>query len=370
MHVLMTTDTVGGVWSYAHDLVSECLRSGLDISLVCLGRGLTASQSEDVHSLSGVGSGRFEYISTEYKLEWMEDFEAEFEESANFLCKVIQDFAPDVMHLNQFCYGVIPVDIPKLVVAHSDVISWWRAVHGVDPEEERWINFYRRIVTEGLRCADAVIAPTRWMAEQICGIYGPAHRIRVISNGSNTEGIACSEQKHLQAVSLGRLWDAGKQVSLLEKVRTGIPIYVAGEVTAPGDQASRSGFHMNGVQYLGALAHEDVRNLLAASAIYIVTSRYEPFGLAPVEAALLGCAVVANDLPSLREVWGDSILYFEQNNPDALSAMLERLVTNKDELIHAAKRAQDHALSYLGHKQMAEQYLQLYRKFAQKGTCQ
>jgi len=37
---------------------------------------------------------------------------------------------------------------------------------------------------------------------------------------------------------------------------------------------------------------------------------YEPFGLAPLEAALSRCAIVANDIPSLREVWGSAAMYF------------------------------------------------------------
>ena len=52
------------------------------------------------------------------------------------------------------------------------------------------------------------------------------------------------------------------------------------------------------------LSEEQMRELLGRAAIYIATSRYEPFGLAPLEAALSRCALVANDIPSLRELWG------------------------------------------------------------------
>jgi glycogen synthase len=363
MHVLMTADTVGGVWTYACDLVSVYLKSGVDVSLVCLGRRFTESQRSDVRILGKNGPGVFECISTDYKLEWMEDCEEELGRSADFLCKVIEDHAPDILHLNQFCYGALPVGIPKIVVAHSDVISWWHAVYDADPEELDWIHFYRRIVAKGLEKADVVVVPTAWMGEQIQSIYGDISRIRVIPNGSDAQSLDCNKQKCLRAVSVGRLWDAGKQVRMLEQVQTKIPIYVAGDITPPGRETLHHGHSMNGVQYLGALPRDDVRNLLATSKIYIVTSRYEPFGLAPVEAALCGCAVIANDLSSLREIWGDSILYFEQNNPDALSAILDRLAIRQDEIVRAANRARDHALSHLEHKQMAEHYLQLYGEF-------
>ena len=51
------------------------------------------------------------------------------------------------------------------------------------------------------------------------------------------------------------------------------------------------------------------------SAIYLCASRYEPFGLAPLEAALCGCALVLRDLPSLREIWGNSALFFGHRRP-------------------------------------------------------
>lgn len=57
---------------------------------------------------------------------------------------------------------------------------------------------------------------------------------------------------------------------------------------------------------------------------------YEPFGIAPLEAALCGCTVVANDIASLREVWGDDALYFD--GPRSLSMLLHQLNRDKRQL--------------------------------------
>ncbi len=371
MHVLMTTDTIGGVWTYSCDLVSGYLRRGVDVCLVCLGRRFSGSQWEDVRSLSECGPGLFECISTDYKLEWMEDCEDDLMKSADFLYRIITDRNPDLLHFNQFCYGALPVDIPKIVVAHSDVISWWRAVHGNDPDESQWIQAYRRWVTNGLHGAELVVAPTKWMADQIQDIYGYLPRLHVIPNGINLEGQEVSQQKHLRAVSLGRLWDKGKQIRILEQARARIPIYVAGDLIPPGEgETVPVESAINCVHYLGPLARGDVRKLLATSAIYVVTSRYEPFGLAPVEAAASGCAIVANDLPSLREIWGDTIYYFERNNPEALGALLDWLAGGEQGIADAGRRAREFAISHLNCEQMVEQYLQLCGEFVQEGVCQ
>lgn len=371
MHVLMTTDTVGGVWTYACDLVSGYLRRGVDVCLVALGRRFLESHWNDVRLLSNTGPGKLECISANYKLEWMEDCQKDLTDSAEFLCRLIDDRQPDVLHLNQFCYGALPVDIPKVVVAHSDVISWWRAVHGADPEDSEWIRSYRRIVSNGLQGADVVIAPTSWLAYQLREIYGDTVPIQVIANGSNPASFGPTKEKRLRAVSVGRVWDEGKHVRMLERVQTTLPIYIAGDLTAPsGKEILHPESSNHGLHYLGFLAREDVHNLMATSAIYIVTSRYEPFGLAPVEAALCGCAIVANDIPSLREIWGDSILYFERNNPDALSYLLNRMAVDERATIQAGRRAQAYALSCLSNEQMTERYLRLYGEHVRERSCQ
>ena len=38
MHVLMTADTVGGVWTYTQELVSRFIQQGIRVTLVSLGK--------------------------------------------------------------------------------------------------------------------------------------------------------------------------------------------------------------------------------------------------------------------------------------------------------------------------------------------
>ena len=106
--------------------------------------------------------------------------------------------------------------------------------------------------------------------------------------------------------------------------------------------------------------------MFRGSAIYLCTSRYEPFGLAPVEAALCGCAVLANDLPSLREVWGDAAMYF--SGADSLSEWLWRLSDHAGLLREMQHRAMDRAREFTAER-MAEGYLQLFRSIRKTGSA-
>ena len=85
----------------------------------------------------------------------------DIEASCEYLLGIIRETDPDLLHLNQYCYGALDVDVPKLVVAHSDVVSWWNAVHGEDPPDSDWSRWYREIVTRGLAGATSVVAPSQ-----------------------------------------------------------------------------------------------------------------------------------------------------------------------------------------------------------------
>jgi glycosyltransferase involved in cell wall biosynthesis len=57
----------------------------------------------------------------------------------------------------------------------------------------------------------------------------------------------------------------------------------------------------------------------------IFPSKYEGFGLPPLEAQTLGCPVVCSQAASLPEVCGDGALYFDPDDTESLVAQLDRL---------------------------------------------
>ena len=70
---------------------------------------------------------------------------------------------------------------------------------------------------------------------------------------------------------------------------------------------------------------------LARASIFVHPARYEPFGIAPLEAAMSGCALVLGDIPSLREVWGDAAAYVNPDDADGLRRVLTRLIDDSSE---------------------------------------
>lgn len=357
MRVLMTSDTVGGVWTYTTELVSGLLQSGCSVVLVTLGPRPDADHRAWIEEALSHWPNIFRHMPGDFSLEWMEQGCTCYETSRSFLEQCIKSFKPSLLHSNQFCYGALPLRIPKLVVAHSDVRSWSAACDApLIPSV--WLESYDRLVSEGVRGADALVAPTQWMAAEIARYYPIAREISVIHNGRSVPWVPAT-QKRLQAVSCGRVWDKGKNMRILEEVAGVLPVVVAGDRRSPdGDTVAL----MPNVALVGKLAQDEVVRLFSESAIYIATSCYEPFGLAPLEAALCGCAIVANDIDSLREVWGDNAIYYKRNDAASLRQLLKHLRDHPAALSEAAARARIHAESHYDAERMIDRYMELYAK--------
>ena len=360
MHVLVTADTIGGVWTYARELVTGLVRRGVRVTLVSLGEIPTPAQTEWLEALRNV-----DFRATAFRLEWMQEACDDIEASSEFLKAIIEEVNPDLLHLNQFAYGALDVDIPKIVVAHSDVVSWWSAVKGEVPKDIPWMSWYREVVQQGLEQATAVVAPSRWMLENVRRFYCEPQFDSVIYNGRSPGLLNPHVSKQGNIVSVGRLWDTGKNVSLLLHGSVSMPITIAGTEQHPDDvYREGSPFALTDrsrVTLLGPQSEGQLRHLYGTASIYAATSRYEPFGLAPLEAALSRCALVANDIPGFREIWGDAAYYFGGDS-ESLFEALNRLASDRTLCFTYANMAYNRARQYFNADRMVDEYLNLYLK--------
>lgn len=357
MRILLTADTVGGVWTYAQELVTGLVRRGIEVTLVTFGEMPDLSQMRWTEGLRAL-----DFRPTPFRLEWMQDAACDIEASSEFLLNIIRETDPDVLHFNQYCYGSLPVDIPKIVTAHSDVVSWWQAVHGENPPVSDWTHWYRETVSAGLRGAGTVIAPSRWMLSQIEENYGALRDATVIYNGRTPQRFNSHAEKEDRVISIGRLWDEAKQVSLLTESGLTCAVTIAGSVEPPEQARSNAKLAFRkSIELRDKLTCAQVRSLLADASIYAATSRYEPFGLAPLEAALSRCALVANDIPSFRELWGPTALFFPANEAGGLRAAVEKL--RRDPLLrrHYSELAYQRARRLFSADAMVDEYLAVYR---------
>ena len=357
VRILMTVDTAGGVWDYALQLAQALAPHGIEIVLASMGVLPSGAQRAALGNLANVV-----LCESEYKLEWMNEPWRDVDDAGAWLLQLEANVHPSIVHLNGYCHANLPWSAPSLVVGHSCVHSWFAAVKREAPGHQ-WEEYKRRVAA-GLRAATLVTAPSETMLAALRFHYGSFRSVGAVYNG-RAECDFRPGEKQPMILTAGRLWDEAKNIGSLARLpRESLwPIYAAGESTSPDNQTIR----FEGLNWLGRLSKTALAHCLSRAAIFALPARYEPFGLAALEAGLAGCVLVLGDIPSLREIWRDAALFVPPDQADALSDTLERVIRDPALRSLMSKRARRRALTF-SVERMARGYMDLYRRVLDTGS--
>lgn len=328
--VLMTCDAVGGVWRYAVDLARGLRDEGVETLLVGVGpRPEAGGLAADLDGIA------LEWLDR--PPVWMAPDPAAVRGLPDEIAALARGFRAELVHLNQLGEAAgIEIDAPVVVGAHSCLATWWAAMRdGPPPADWGWRLAHERA---GLLRAGVVLAPSRSHAAAMKRAYGEgAPAARVVPN-------ACAAPvgpgpKSPFALAAGRWWDPGKNLALLDAAAALCrwPVVLGGALAGP-DGARVEVRH---ARALGRRTPEEMRALMASAAIFVSPSRYEPFGLAALEAAHAGAALVLADIPTYRELWDGAAAFVDPGDPRGLAEILDALAADdaRREALGAAARA-------------------------------
>ncbi|WP_256926732.1 glycosyltransferase family 4 protein [Sphingomonas sp. TZW2008] len=330
LRLLMTADALGGVWTYAVDL-ARALR-GLDIETVIavLGSAPDAAQRR--------AAGDLRIVDTGLPLDWLAADAAAVRAAARSLAVLVTAEDVDLVQINQPALAAEPMPVPVVVAVHSCVATWWAAAgEGAPPADFAWQT---ALVAEGLARAAAVVCPSAAFAADVARVYDLPQEPRIVHNGRSPLMRAPQPVADV-AFTAGRLWDRGKNVAVLDRAAALLPVSLraAGPLVAPhGERVT-----LAHAEALGSLEEAALAGELARRPVFASAARYEPFGLAVLEAAQAECALVLADIPTFRELWDGAATFVPCDDAagfaDAIKALLEDPVRRAGAGDAAAQRA-------------------------------
>ena len=324
----MTTDAVGGVWRYSIDLAEGLAAYGVQTVMAILGPAASAAQRAEAKAVRGLS-----LIHTGLPLDWTATNPGELDQAGARLAGLAALVGAGSVHLHApALVGTARWPTPVVAVAHSCVATWWRAVQsGAMPDDFAWRT---SITRTGLLAAQAVIAPTSAHARLVAAVYGPVP-IQVVHNGGRAVPVE-PRPRRPAVLTAGRLWDAGKAVNWLDRAAAelDVPVLAAGPTVGPNG----STVQFDHLQQLGTLGPDALAAEYAGATVFASMARYEPFGLAVLEAARAGMALVLSDTPGFRELW-DGAAIFVLAKTDLLPALRQALAKPEGWAARAQARA-------------------------------
>lgn len=197
--------------------------------------------------------------------------------------------------------------------------TWYRALH------RALARLGARIVTVSAFSRDRLAARLRLDPGRIAVMpEGAEHILRAPADTSVLDRGGLVPGRYVLAVGTGaahkNLAALGAAASMLHA--RGVRLAIAGRADPAVFRAAGGA---EGVA-LGRVSDAELRALYENATALLFPSRYEGFGLPPVEAMACGCPVVAGRAGAVPETVGDAALLFDPDAPGTLVAALTRLL--------------------------------------------
>lgn len=334
LRLLLTTDSVGGVWQYSLDLAQALVPLGVETLLAHMGPPLRPAQRDAAWAIPNIS-----LIETGLPLDWLCDGPAPIVRAGERLAALARQTGADLVQLAMPSLGAADFPVPVIAVSHGCLATWWAP----EPLPADW-RWHERLTGQGLAAADRVVAPTAAHGAAVAAHYRLVRPVVAVPNGRHALPSTQERPVGDAVLTVGRLWDKAKNVALLDAVaaRLAIPFHAAGAVSGPhGETVAPRHLHL-----LGQLDEAQLGSWLAARPVFVSAARFEPFGLAVLEAAAAGCPLVLADIPTFRELWDGAALFVAPDDVAGFVAAIETAVRDAGLAARLGAAARDRAGRY------------------------
>ena len=238
-------------------------------------------------------------------------------------------------------HGTLPAALrtPAVVTLHDLTSITMPGRHRL-----KTILSFNLFIGRSLMLARRIAAVSRATADEASRGFGiPRRLIEIVPNGVDPFFTPGGEEGD-SILFVGTL-EPRKGLDDLLAVYRSLPLPRPPLIVA-GDAGWKTRVEGDGVEVRGFVSREELRALYRGARVFVYPSRYEGFGIPPLEAMACGAPVVATRTGAIPEYAGDAALLVNPGDRDALRSALLRLLGDTSLRRDLGARAAERATHY------------------------
>ena len=256
----------------------------------------------------------------------------------------------DVVH---FTGGTVPALLHRRAVVTVHDLVWSRRANRGRPYVHWYFGDMQRAL---VRRAAGIVVDTHAARDDVAdGLGVERDRVFVAGAGVDRRFFDVVRNPDTSAPFILAVGTVEERKDLITAVRaiatlpSEITLVAAGPHTPYADRVLREADRLgvaSRVRLLGYVDDAHLLDLYSRASAFVFPSRYEGFGLPPLQACAAGLPVVASDIPVVREVLGPSARYCEAGADAAFGAALAASLSAGDDTLARINAAREHARSF------------------------
>lgn len=272
----------------------------------------------------------------------------------------------------------------KILEAQGKTIPVITTLHGTDITLVGRDKTFAPVVAFSINQSDAITAVSDNLREETYRTFRIEKEIEVIQNFVDVERFSKKpidafrrviapngEKIIIHASNFRKVKRVLDVVRIFAEVKKKVPsklLFVGdGPDRNDAEQLSRELQICDDVRFVGK--QEQMEEILAIGDLFLLTSGYESFGLAALEAMASGVPVISTNAGGLPEIniHGETGYLSDVGNVEEMSAFAIELLSDEEKLARFKNNSIEHAQKYAEH-QIVPQYEALYDRFLKVNT--